>query len=80
MPSVCALVRPSYGHEPALLMLRLAVRAPEDEASLRRDEQHLVSAFHPKFVYPIFGEEEQIYGYEDLDIQARLTPCDTESG
>lgn len=45
------------------------MRAPEDAESLKRDELHLVSSFHPKFVYPIFGEEEQIYGYEDLEIE-----------
>jgi len=22
--------------------------------------------FHPRFTYPIFGDEEKIYGYQDL--------------
>lgn len=42
------------------------VRAVED---VTPDEGHLTDEFHPKFTYPIFGEEEKIYGYEDLVIK-----------
>jgi hypothetical protein len=28
--------------------------------------------FHPSFTYPIYGEEEKVYGYKDLDIDVRL--------
>jgi len=31
----------------------------------------LVSPFLPEFVYPLFGEAQVIYGYEDLDVQLR---------
>lgn len=31
------------------------------------------SAFSPSFVYPIFGEEERIYGYRDLIIKLWFT-------
>lgn len=27
-----------------------------------------LSTFHPKFTYPIFGEEERIFGYQGLSI------------
>jgi hypothetical protein len=42
------------------------VRSPEDENSLAEDESYL--DFHPSFTYPIYGEEEKIYGYKDLEI------------
>lgn len=32
--------------------------------------------FHPKFTYPIFGEEERIFGYKDLDITFRFAAHD----
>ncbi|KAA1071419.1 histone acetyltransferase 1 [Puccinia graminis f. sp. tritici] len=50
------------------LSLRLA-RGKVAADQLAPSEQHLISSFHPKFVYPLFGDEETIYGYEDLDIQ-----------
>ena len=28
--------------------------------------------FHPKFTYPVFGEEESIFGYQDLEIDIRF--------
>ncbi|KAI0806891.1 histone acetyltransferase type B catalytic subunit [Fomes fomentarius] len=46
------------------------VRAPEDKASLWSREVY--EGFHPTFTYPIFGEEEKIYGYKDLSIELRL--------
>ncbi|KAG0146460.1 hypothetical protein CROQUDRAFT_62728 [Cronartium quercuum f. sp. fusiforme G11] len=48
------------------------VRSAEQTAQLSKAEQHLISSFHPKFVYPIFGQEETIYGYQDLDIQLQF--------
>ena len=37
--------------------------------------QHIAS-FHPKFTYPIFGDEEQIFGYKDLKIDLRYRAND----
>ena len=33
-------------------------------------------SFHPKFTYPIFGDEEQIFGYKDLKINLRYNISD----
>ncbi|KAM5542649.1 hypothetical protein V8D89_003610 [Ganoderma adspersum] len=46
------------------------VRAPEDKASLWSREVY--EGFHPTFTYPIFGEEEKIYGYKDLGIELKF--------
>ena len=35
-----------------------------------------VAAFHPKFTYPIFGEEETILGYQKLKINLRYNASD----
>ncbi|CAH7670896.1 acyl-CoA N-acyltransferase [Phakopsora pachyrhizi] len=50
------------------LSLRMA-RSIEQAEQLSNSEKHLVTSFHPRFVYPLFGKEETIYGYEDLDVQ-----------
>lgn len=31
-----------------------------------------LASFHPQFTYPIFGDEEQIFGYKDLRIDVRF--------
>ncbi|TBU26051.1 histone acetyltransferase type B catalytic subunit [Dichomitus squalens] len=46
------------------------VRAPEDKASLWSREVY--EGFHPTFTYPIFGEEEKVYGYKDLAIELKF--------
>ncbi|KAI5116562.1 hypothetical protein M0805_001547 [Coniferiporia weirii] len=46
------------------------VRAPEDKEALSGDENY--EGFHPTFTYPIFGEEEKVYGYRDLVIDLRF--------
>ncbi|KAJ6620254.1 acyl-CoA N-acyltransferase [Mycena sp. CBHHK59/15] len=46
------------------------VRAPEDEEALGDDESYL--EFHPRFTYPIFGDDEKIYGYSNLVIDLRF--------
>ncbi|KAJ7632131.1 histone acetyltransferase type B catalytic subunit [Roridomyces roridus] len=46
------------------------VRAPEDEQVLGEEESY--TDFHPAFTYPIFGEDEKIYGYTDLVIDLRF--------
>ncbi|KAJ7702203.1 histone acetyltransferase type B catalytic subunit [Mycena rosella] len=46
------------------------VRATEDEQALGDDESF--AEFHPSFTYPIFGEDEKIYGYNDLVIDLRF--------
>ncbi|KAF7304938.1 Histone acetyltransferase type B catalytic subunit [Mycena kentingensis (nom. inval.)] len=43
------------------------VRAAADQASLADDENY---TFHPRFTYPIYGDDEKIYGYEGLVIDA----------
>ncbi|KAI0668463.1 histone acetyltransferase type B [Trametes maxima] len=46
------------------------VRAPEDKASLWAREVY--EGFHPTFTYPIYGEEEKLYGYKDLSIELKF--------
>ncbi|GAA5914546.1 hypothetical protein JCM8208_001199 [Rhodotorula glutinis] len=53
------------------LRLRL-VRSKADTAALPEDEQLLVEPFLPIFVYPIFGDQETIFGYQGLDIDYRF--------
>ncbi|EGX96865.1 histone acetyltransferase type b catalytic subunit, putative [Cordyceps militaris CM01] len=36
----------------------------------------LISTFHPSFTYPIFGEDEKIFGYKDLKINLRYRAND----
>jgi histone acetyltransferase 1 len=36
----------------------------------------VVSKFHPKFTYSIFGEEERIFGYQNLKINLRYNAND----
>ncbi|KAL4075387.1 acyl-CoA N-acyltransferase [Scleroderma yunnanense] len=47
------------------------VRAQEDKSVLQDDESY--EEFHPAFTYPIYGEDEKIYGYQDLVIDLRFT-------
>ncbi|KAF8232288.1 histone acetyltransferase type B catalytic subunit, partial [Tricholoma matsutake] len=47
------------------------VRSREDKESLAEDESY--ENFNPSFTYPIYGEEEKIYGYNDLLIDLRFT-------
>ncbi len=37
-----------------------------------------LSTFHPKFTYPIFGEEERIFGYHGLHINLRFAAHDLQ--
>lgn len=48
------------------------MRSPADTAALEDEEKILVEQFSPAFVYPIFGQEETIFGYRDLEIHVRL--------
>ncbi|KAJ2917657.1 hypothetical protein MD484_g2817, partial [Candolleomyces efflorescens] len=45
------------------------VRAKEDKETLAEGESY--QNFHPAFTYPIYGEDETIYGYKDLAIDLR---------
>jgi histone acetyltransferase 1 len=36
--------------------------------------------FNPKFTYPIFGDEERIFGYQGLKINLRYNACDMRPG
>jgi histone acetyltransferase 1 len=40
--------------------------------SLTPAEPRTLSTFNPKFTYPIFGEDERIFGYQNLKINLRL--------
>ncbi|KAJ7090351.1 histone acetyltransferase type B catalytic subunit [Mycena belliarum] len=46
------------------------VRATDDEQALGAEDSF--ADFHPTFTYPIFGEDEKIYGYNDLVIDLRF--------
>ncbi|TEB36251.1 histone acetyltransferase type B catalytic subunit [Coprinellus micaceus] len=46
------------------------VRAKEDKEALTEEESY--EGFHPGFTYPIYGEDEKIYGYKDLVIDLRF--------
>ncbi|KAN0127570.1 histone acetyltransferase type B catalytic subunit [Lactarius tabidus] len=46
------------------------VRATTDKEVLGDNESY--ENFHPNFTYPIYGEEEKIYGYTDLVIDLRF--------
>jgi histone acetyltransferase 1 len=35
-----------------------------------------LSTFHPQFTYPIFGDDEQIFGYKGLIIRLRFAAHD----
>ncbi|BGP13849.1 hypothetical protein JCM10213_002487 [Rhodosporidiobolus nylandii] len=54
------------------LHLRM-VRSNEQTEQLGEEERELVETFAPTFVYPIFGEEETIFGYKGLEIDYRFT-------
>lgn len=47
------------------------MRSEEDTKALLAKDKSLTSDFAPAFVYPIFGEEETIFGYKDLEINVR---------
>lgn len=36
----------------------------------------MLSTFHPEFTYPIFGDEERIFGYQGLRIHFRFASHD----
>ncbi|KAF9533547.1 acyl-CoA N-acyltransferase [Crepidotus variabilis] len=46
------------------------VRSAKDKEALSREENY--EGFNPTFTYPIYGEEEKIYGYKDLLIDLRF--------
>ncbi|KAI0956699.1 hypothetical protein AcW1_005314 [Taiwanofungus camphoratus] len=51
--------------------LRLSlVRAKQDRASLTAREAY--EGFHPTFTYPIFGEDEKIYGFRGLTVDLKF--------
>ncbi|KAK7689007.1 hypothetical protein QCA50_007698 [Cerrena zonata] len=46
------------------------VRAKADEESLSPEEAY--DGFHPTFTYPIFGDEQKVYGYKGLRIEMKF--------
>lgn len=47
------------------------MRGKADVRQLDEEEINLIDDFAPSFVYPIFGQEELIFGYTGLEIQVR---------
>ncbi|KDR81878.1 hypothetical protein GALMADRAFT_90297 [Galerina marginata CBS 339.88] len=47
------------------------VRSSKDKEVLGEDEAY--EEFNPSFTYPIYGEDEKIYGYRDIVIDLRFT-------
>lgn len=45
---------------------------------LLREDGSVASAFQPEFTYPMFGEEEAIFGYQDLEITLSFTAHDLQ--
>ncbi|KFY87767.1 hypothetical protein V500_06785 [Pseudogymnoascus sp. VKM F-4518 (FW-2643)] len=66
--------------------------SPDDWSTQSNDALHIslvrpengvsktISTFHPKFTYPIFGEEESIFGYQGLKIHLRYNASDMRPG
>ncbi|KAF9893753.1 histone acetyltransferase 1 [Aspergillus nanangensis] len=50
--------------------VHLTIVQPSDE------KPKTISSFHPQFTYPIFGDEEQIFGYKGLIIRLRFAAHD----
>lgn len=52
------------------------MRALEDADALSGEEElAAIEPFHPDFTYPIFGEQEKIFGYRGLDIKVCMSGC-----
>lgn len=51
-----------------------SVRSSEDAEALG-DDDAAIQPFHPDFTYPIFGEQEKIFGYKGLDIKVSPLPA-----
>lgn len=34
-------------------------------------DQALTAPFHPKFTYPVFGDDQKIWGYKGLKVEVR---------
>lgn len=58
--------------------LNISVRSPVDADVLEGDEVVVGEPFSPAFTYPIFGEQEKIFGYKGLTIQ--VSPQDMTDG
>ncbi|EJT46988.1 hypothetical protein A1Q1_04231 [Trichosporon asahii var. asahii CBS 2479] len=43
--------------------------AEEDAEQLHGEDRVVIEPFHPDFTYPIFGDQEKIFGYKGLDIK-----------
>lgn len=51
--------------------LEISLVKPSNKGGLQT-----LSTFSPQFTYPIFGEEERIFGYKDLKIKLRYHASD----
>lgn len=58
--------------------LTIPVRSPIDADVLEGDEVAVEEPFNPVFTYPIFGEQEKIFGYQGLNIQVSPVPLSGE--
>lgn len=60
-----------------LVKLKCPVRALEDSDALQDEELQITEPFQPQFTYPIFGEQERIFGYKGLDVKVCINLVDT---
>lgn len=63
---------PESGSSDANEAVRISIVQPNSATSSLKTR----STFHPKFTYPIFGEEERIFGYQNLDIHLTFAAHD----
>ncbi|KAL0577366.1 histone acetyltransferase 1 [Marasmius crinis-equi] len=63
--------RPEWTESSTESLFLSMVRAPEDKRALGEDETY--EDFHPTFTYPIYGEDETVYGYKGLRIDLKFT-------
>lgn len=47
----------------------ISVRSGEDADALEGSDRVLIEPFNPTFTYPIFGDQEKIFGYRGLEIK-----------
>lgn len=55
--------------------LQLSLVTPDAEGGAK-----VIHTFHPKMTYAIFGEDERIFGYQNLKINLKFNACDMRPG
>ena len=69
----------SYTNSSNELNVKLC-RSKSDQDELEDEDKNLLKSFNPSFTYPIFGTDELIYGYKNLNFtlemsSSSLKPC-----